>query len=1077
MLETVNVGCPSEENKSDSVRVMEGDFHNITNRPWITYILSDLTRRSPWYQMYVYNEAHTDSVLGWFRDYLWQIRADSSALADRYCDGDTLPFDIRFLTYRGNLIQSHFQECAQVDVHPPRWLQVSYGHMVNGNPTSYTESCFDPQDTLLIHHTFSYDGNYNAACLDSEFVGIGIDTSKIWADFSAFYRNAGGNMVKPDSVKWGVMPNVWMAYWAIPSDSLLNYACQTEDSVTAIIRFHALYDSLAHHDVELYDQDTLSFCGDCKAPFVLLNLADCSCGNIPFLLPKAETVIVPPFNQILPLLHIGPNKSFELMAWVVDSIPSRGMVLDHDHFQIDASSIDATLGWINADETHVLGLTSDAVQCLWYGSDCDHDKRALGLTLTHPYNNGDTITVNYRLEDASGNVDTLWNVAVAIYDSLPAIISELHIISDDSIPEFVTPADTMVKLWADFENEASTGWTDIWDMPSFMCTADLSAFYCGPDASRPDSAEHIRPDVVIQDPANPTHYRAFWGYAVAEYAGVTRIVEHPIEIPVCSQLHYLANRYDATTNVDGIHLNIDGYGLYGFVRVTVSDEACNDFVYSKQFEVSGGDLSVPDVELVEIVTVTDCAVTPGYVSAFPQDTSHSVQVWAWMDTLFTSFDDTVRIDSMQADLTGLSPLDYAGTVINTYDGGMPVYGTLNTLGHGTAYWDTMTVTREEGAPQRRLIAKWTQLRVDTDTDSCGATIPVTVKSKMATGLGGNNNWYADIEHGYALVDTTAPVIYSVRIHNDVTADTDTLWVSPNRDVYVDVFAYDTHCANSGTDHLGFILSGPEKPLLEFCTEAGWDTIWDWDMTAVDITPPGKAQEPEMDYVVIRFTGHVKSYNTVPCNAINENDILGCIKVHIEDCLSNPAVPVIRDNVQTDDAPPYFNPLADQPDKAIPWGDFTFTHGNPGFPDATNVDSVVVLGRGIYNLGVDSVLRVSVIVWDSTWIDNVNTYINFDPFITDAGYKIQHPDSILYNVGAPVIATRLSSSSRCLTVLRRCTIPWCSPIDIGSHWLFPIRFITLPATTQIRSLHYSVTILTAQFRSRFRTTTSPIRVWY
>ncbi len=101
---------------ADSIHVLEGNFQTITDdpNPWVVW-----DDRGPWF-LYVDGE----DTLGWAREYTWYLRADSSDLATIHCDGDYLPFILRFNTYAHPLVRclrTPLTSCVQVDVNEPTW--------------------------------------------------------------------------------------------------------------------------------------------------------------------------------------------------------------------------------------------------------------------------------------------------------------------------------------------------------------------------------------------------------------------------------------------------------------------------------------------------------------------------------------------------------------------------------------------------------------------------------------------------------------------------------------------------------------------------------------------------------------------------------------------------------------------------------------------------------------------------------------------------------------------------------------------------------------------------------------------
>ncbi len=175
---------------ADSLRVVEGNFQRITDdpNPWL---IPDSV--GAWY---IYYNDSGDS-LGWARDYYWYLRADSSDLATIWCDGDYLDFDIRFVSWGGVNSSHNFDDCVQVDVNEPLWsnwfLWDSLGAVVD--QYNVDMSCVDPEQEFTLVGCVT---DNEIDCPDG--VGIGIDTSQIWADFSAILQDASMDSVEPDSV-------------------------------------------------------------------------------------------------------------------------------------------------------------------------------------------------------------------------------------------------------------------------------------------------------------------------------------------------------------------------------------------------------------------------------------------------------------------------------------------------------------------------------------------------------------------------------------------------------------------------------------------------------------------------------------------------------------------------------------------------------------------------------------------------------------------------------------------------------------------------------------------------------------
>ena len=263
--------------------------------------------------------------------------------------------------------------------------------------------------------------------------------------------------------------------------------------------------------------------------------------------------------------------------------------------------------------------------------------------------------------------------------------------------------------------------------------------------------------------------------------------------------------------------NVGAEGWYDSIFVYVTDASCNYGQHFNVFEVSGCDSTTPGLDSVW-VWGNHCA-TPGWISSTPLDSGH-IEVWAFMDTTFDALEDTLTIDSLQANLIMLGSPRWDHTNWSTPDffGGWPVYDTLSAP--DSTRWDTMTFDGRV-----RLIGKWLWLTAD-DLGDCEEII-VPVKSIRQTGLGGSHGYYMDVEYGYAHVDTTRPVIYDMRVHSSTTSLAETTWVSPNYPLYVDFWAYDTGCSLN-VDHIGFDLThelGGPGPWITF-NAPGWGGILD-----------------------------------------------------------------------------------------------------------------------------------------------------------------------------------------------------------------------------------------------------------
>ncbi|MBU0507932.1 7-cyano-7-deazaguanine synthase, partial [bacterium] len=951
IIETPEVAVCPGGTYADSAQVVEGNFQPITDdpNPWVLP-----NEVGGWF---LYRDPITLDTLGWARKYKWYLRADSSDLAQIRCDGDYLKFWLHLLTYGGVNSEKEFDDCVQVDVNEPLWT--SYYQVFDTNYVWVT-ACIPSDQPFWLYKTLSDD---QIDCMTGDGVGVDTTTGNILADLSFLLGNAVMDSVPPDSLSLG-----GKGCWWYIDPVAAQFQCV--DSALAWVKFYALTDSVGHYDRELFDIDSLYLCDDCEPPELRVAEAYCDCDSATYW-----------YNMGLvaqrPLQYVHANGPISLYIFVrdVDGDSSSGMSASVANYQADLSSIDETLGWTNAQLAHIWPLIHTFGAAVWYGDGCNSGT----LTLNHYYENGDTIFVDFRLCDAWGNCDTTWHWPVAIVDTLPPIVDYIYTIGDDSIRAYVTPGDEHVHVWADLVGYPQ----DMVSAPEHVW-ADFSNFWC-------DSLHKAWYDTVYAhyvDSIGPDHYRAYWGWYPPEFwtgydLDSAFVITHPVFddslLPGCDTL--------ATADTLCMCANLGAEGYYDSLWVYVTDPACNMGQHYSVFELSGCDSTTPAVDFVEI---WGNGCSQGWISSTPLD-SHKVEIWAWMDASFDSLADTLRIDSMQANLAGLSPM-YAITGWTAgLGGGAPVYGYVpdSSLINGVldtdgalllpTYWDI-----EWDGAQNRLVAKWILLKAD--NLGCLDTVVVPVKAMRQTGLGGSHGYYIDVEYGWARVDTTRPVIYDMRVHSATTSINETTWVSPNVPLYVDVWAYDTNC-DTITDHLGFDLVPPFGPFIAFCNPVGgFDTIWDWTPDAPDSISPVTIVN-DTAWVFLRWIGTQK-YDSI-CNAIDLDNITGCIEAHIEDCLSNPAVPVQK-QVTTDDRPPEYV-------YSRPWGDFTHVTGFPGNPEHTGVDSVLVLQNSVYALDWDSVLVVNVVVDNfpgDTLISWNGTFINFAGFLNS---PIQFPDEIFYNV--------------------------------------------------------------------------------
>ncbi len=739
-------------------------------------------------------------------------------------------------------------------------------------------------------------------------------------------------------------------------------------------RFHAAHDWIGHHDRELYLQDTLDFCSDCVPPYVFNAEVFCECDTLLASIADEDYLE----NQG-PLRYLSTGSSVRMVVSFADVDTDSSLGMAYDFMYADLSTLDTLLGWEQAACYAETGLdTGDTVVAIWGDvSDCSITCPGnVAIELNYEYHNGDTIWVNLALADSAGNVDTVL-YAVGIYDSLPPIVDFIYTIGDDSIRGYISPDDQHIHVYADINGYAA----DLVSAPEKVW-ADFSQFQC-------DSAGKSWYDTVYADYVQDLgagNYRAWWGWYPGSWVG------NPFDINYLIPGDTTSLPWDTLSACASCSTWLTGAeGTYDSIFVYVTDAACNAGSHFNVFELSGCDSTTPGLDSVW-VWGNNCEV--GWISSTPLDSGH-IEVWAWMDTTFDALEDTATIDSLQADLTGLSSTRWASTQWTTPDffGGWPVYGV--TIEPDSTRWDTMTVDGRV-----RLIGKWVWLTADGLGDC--EEIQVAVKSIRQTGLGGSHGYYMDVEYGYARVDTTRPVIYDMRVHSSTTSLAETTWVTPNYPLVIDFWAYDTSCDPEDTDHVGFDLThgeGGPGPYISFECGGILDSLWTWDTTAFTVTwysdwdtltDPAPA-DPEIaahaDSICIQFVGQPIYDDS--CNTIDLDDLEGCVTAYIEDCLSNPAVPVTK-TVTTDDRPPMFV-------NSLPWGDYTIATGFPGDPDVNGIDSVLVLQNSNYGLDWDSTLYVYVIVDNApgdTLLSWEKTYIDFSGFMNDA---LQYPDSIYYNI--------------------------------------------------------------------------------
>lgn len=930
IIETSEITECSPGVKADSARVVEGNFQMITDTPspWVLF-----NSRGPWF-LYIDDAGDT---LGWAREYTWILRADSADLATIHCDGTYLRFALHYVSYNGQNSYRTFNNCVRVDVNEPLWASSSTVLDTSGVAITACLPAFEP---FWIAKSFSDDG---IDCPGGDGVGVIRTVGSITADLSNLLANPGLTNVPPDSLN----PAADVAYWyiaAVPAH------LQCVDSAMAWVRFHALTDSLGHFDPELFDIDNFYFCSDCVPPHIAAVNVFCDCDEGQAFATSPDSCMQ------LPTSYVGPGKPFNIVACFADVNGDSSSGIDMSSVVADLSLIDpAFVGWYAPD---FISGSDTLVKALW-GWDC---LEGTELNLNAVYNNGAPIKVIFQYADNDGNsrTDTL---TVALADSLPPIVNFIYTIGDDSIRAYVTPGDQHVHIYANISGYAA----DLLSAPENVY-ADLRNFHCGPD-----SAAYAMVPASYIEPIDANNYRAWWGWYPGPWVADHSLYPTPFD----------TTSLESDTLKTGLDLCSCAFegaeGWYDTLWVYVSDGACNVGSHYNVFEISGCDTTTPAVDSVWVIG-NDCHLGSGWISSTPLDSGH-VEVWAWMDTVFTSIADTVNIDSVQANLSLLSPL-YAWTAWGAgHTGGAPVYGDTPDLAQAVpTYWDIEI----DGAARPRLVAKWINLAAS--NKACLDTIKVPVKSIRATGSGGSHGYYMDVEYGTAQVDTTRPVIYDMRVYSATTSINETTWVSPNVPLYVDVWAYDTNC-DTVTDHLGFDLMDPDGPFIRFCNpEAGFDTIWTWSVYSPSVMH-SNADSLDRAWIMLRWIG-TPNYNDT-CNAIDLDNLTGCIEANLEDCLSNPAVPVQR-NVITDDRPPQFV-------NAVPWGDFTHVTGFPGDPDHDGIDSVLVLQNSVYALDWDSVLVVNVVVDNTpgdTLISWAGTFINFAGFLTT---PLQYPDQVFYNI--------------------------------------------------------------------------------
>ncbi len=947
IIETPEVWACTLGTIPDSIQHIRGNFQQITDdpNPWL-----NADSVGAWYLWA--DTSVCDSLEFWARDYYWWLVADSSDLATIHCDGDTLDFWIRFNTFGGASDTGFFDECVQVDVNEPVWVN-AWAEDTAGTMEITDTTCADPHAPIILWANFTDD---MIDCPTGN--GLGVVDTLIWADISGITGDTTDTKVAPDSI-WpdlGVPPYGY-AFWTVIPDTA--FWCHAETLVTWDAL--ALTDSIGHYDRELFFRDTLCFHSDCMPPVFDYAVAGCDTDTV--TVPTPTCVNMPIYG------YLSPGNPIYLLACFND--PDTDSSLGIDSLWVDLSELDMTTsGWIAAEDT--CWADSFYTVCGYWGYTTSY-------VLNQPFDNLDTAWVWFKAMDNFGNVDS-FHVAIGVIDTLPPIVDFIYTIGDDSVRAYVTPADEHVTVYADLipgDTYMASGPKDVW--------ADFSRFMC--DSAQRAGYDTLYADLVYE--TSPGNWRAFWGYDSLYYVSLGYNSITPFFLHVCDSLHMPAN-LSPPDGPDPIGLDVGAEGLYDTLWVHVTDSACNVGTHYNIFEISGGDSTVPDVDSVWVMT-NRCDTTLGFISSQPLDSLH-IEVWAWMDTMFNGYEDTLRIDSLQADLAGLNPTLYGWTDwgMPGHYGGWPVYGDANDPNHGQAFWDLVM----DGQGRTRLVAKWVNLTAE--GLGCGDSVVVPVKGIRQTGGGGSHGYYLDVEYGQAWVDTTRPYIYDMRVYNSTVSPDDTTWVSPNFPVYVDICAVDTICWPGYGNEPGFDLAmgdPPDGPYISFCAgaENALRDLWTWDTTSFSVEYNGG------DTVCLRWIG-MPIYDDT-CNLVDYDNLNGCVTAYIQDCLSNPAYPVTKE-VTTDDRPPEYVLSAVR-------GDYTFETPFPGDPDSVGIDSVLVLRRGIYNLDWDSLMTVYVVVdnWPGdTLISFTQTWIDFRHptnhpalnFMIDGPDTVANPDVVFYN---------------------------------------------------------------------------------
>ncbi len=502
-----------------------------------------------------------------------------------------------------------------------------------------------------------------------------------------------------------------VAYWNFTPDS--TFFCL--NSVAPWFRFHAAHDLIGHHDRELYMQDTLNFCSDCLPPEIFTSDAYCECDTALADLLMNNPVWDLPAN--LPYLSFGSEVTLKIAVFDANHDSSLGLPEGANVAWADLSVIDTNYAWEGNNLYAEVDLAPPVLDtaCYIWGLECyDLNPGPLYILNNPTYHNGDTIFVNFAIVDNAGNADTiLW--PIAIYDSLPPIVDFIYTIGDDSVRAYVTPGDEHVHIYADINGYAA----DLVSAPEHVW-ANFSRFWCDPIMQAAYDTVHAH-EIVDLGGGN---YRAYWGWTPSG-----------VYLTPGDTLSQITD----TLRIDpdySCHL-IGAEGTFDSLWIYVTDVACNMGSHFNIFEFSGADTTVPDVDSVWVMGSDSCA--PGW---FDGNSGEWIYVWAWMDSLFNGFEDTLRIDSLMADLSGFGPA-YAWTAFTpNFGGGAPAYGVAPNMNDDVpGWWEIET----DCNGMTRLVAKW--IVRDPQFIDCGQTVIVPVKGQRQTGLGGSHGYYLDVEYG------------------------------------------------------------------------------------------------------------------------------------------------------------------------------------------------------------------------------------------------------------------------------------------------------------------------------------------